>query len=78
VIIETNGRRCALVALVESIASLWHRHPGNMPQLFARKSIAVLQAEAEERDVQALTPHDGLQLKRSLTALQRKRVADPT
>jgi APA family basic amino acid/polyamine antiporter len=41
-----------------------------MTQLLARKSIAALQAEAEEHDVQALTTHDGLPLKRTLTALQ--------
>jgi basic amino acid/polyamine antiporter, APA family len=44
--------------------------PGNMTQLFARKPIAALQTEAEERDVQALTAHGGLPLKRTLTAAQ--------
>ncbi len=41
-----------------------------MTQVLARKSIAALQAEAEERDVQALTTHDGVPLKRTLTAPQ--------
>jgi APA family basic amino acid/polyamine antiporter len=41
-----------------------------MTQVLARKPIAALQAEAEERDVQALTAHGGLPLKRTLTASQ--------
>ena len=40
-----------------------------MPNLWARKSIATLEAEAEERDVQALTTHDGVPLKRTLSAV---------
>lgn len=39
-----------------------------MANLWARKPIAVLQAEAEERDVQRLTTHDGVPLKRTLSA----------
>jgi APA family basic amino acid/polyamine antiporter len=37
--------------------------------VFARKPIATLQEEAERPEVQALTTHDGVPLKRSLTAL---------
>jgi basic amino acid/polyamine antiporter, APA family len=37
--------------------------------LWARKSISVLQAEAAEPNVQALTTHDGIPLKRTLSAL---------
>jgi APA family basic amino acid/polyamine antiporter len=40
-----------------------------MANLWARKPIAVLQAEAQERDVQALTTHGGIPLKRTLSAL---------
>jgi basic amino acid/polyamine antiporter, APA family len=40
-----------------------------MPNLWARKSIATLETEAEERDVQALTTHDGVPLKRTLSAV---------
>jgi basic amino acid/polyamine antiporter, APA family len=40
-----------------------------MSKIWARKSIAVLQAEAEEPQVQALTTHDGVPLKRTLSAL---------
>ena len=40
-----------------------------MPNLWARKSIAMLEAEAGERDVQALTTHDGVPLKRTLSAV---------
>ena len=36
-----------------------------MTNLWARKSIAALRAEAEERDVQALTTHGGIPLKRT-------------
>ena len=39
-----------------------------MANLWARKSIAVLEAEAQERDVQTLTTHDGVPLKRTLSA----------
>jgi APA family basic amino acid/polyamine antiporter len=39
-----------------------------MAQIFARKSIAALEAEAGEPEVQALTTHDGVPLKRSLSA----------
>ena len=35
----------------------------------ARKSIAVLEAEAEEPEVQALTTHNGVPLKRTLSAV---------
>jgi basic amino acid/polyamine antiporter, APA family len=41
-----------------------------MTQLFARKPIAALQAEAEEREAQALTAHGAVALKRTLTATQ--------
>lgn len=37
--------------------------------LWAKKSIAALQAEAAERDVQALTSHDGVPLRRTLSAV---------
>ena len=40
-----------------------------MVNLWARKSIAALQAQAEEAAVQALTTHDGVPLKRTLSAL---------
>ncbi len=40
-----------------------------MARYLVRKSIASLQAEAEQADVQRLTPHDGVPLKRSLSAL---------
>jgi APA family basic amino acid/polyamine antiporter len=40
-----------------------------MANLWARKPIAVLTAEAEEPDVQALTTHGGVPLKRTLSAL---------
>ena len=36
-----------------------------MTNLWARKSIAALRAEAEERDVQSLTTHGGIPLKRT-------------
>jgi len=39
-----------------------------MTNLWARKSIAALRAEAAERDVQALTTHGGIPLKRTLSA----------
>ena len=39
-----------------------------MTNLWARKSIAALRAEAEEPDVQALTTHGGIPLKRTLSA----------
>ena len=39
-----------------------------MANLWARKSIAMLQAEAAEPEVQALTTHDGVPLRRSLSA----------
>jgi hypothetical protein len=39
-----------------------------MTNLWARKSIAALRGEAAERDVQALTIHDGIPLKRTLSA----------
>jgi APA family basic amino acid/polyamine antiporter len=39
-----------------------------MANLWARKSIAMLQAEAGEPEVQALTTHDGVPLRRSLSA----------
>jgi APA family basic amino acid/polyamine antiporter len=39
-----------------------------MTPLWARKSIAALQAEAAEREVQALTTHGGIPLKRTLSA----------
>ena len=40
-----------------------------MANIWARKSIAALQAEAAEPEVQALTTHDGVPLKRTLSAL---------
>src|SRR5579863_6994237 len=40
-----------------------------MPRYFVRKSVAGLQAEAEQADAQHLTAHDGVPLKRSLSAL---------
>src|SRR5580658_1312868 len=40
-----------------------------MARIWVRKSIPVLQAEAEEADRQAMTTHDGVPLKRSLSAL---------
>src|SRR6202451_3125407 len=40
-----------------------------MINYFVRKSVASLQAEAEAAEVQQLTTHDGVPLKRSLTAL---------
>ena len=39
-----------------------------MAALWARKPIAALEAEAQERDVQALTTHDGVPLRRTLSA----------
>jgi basic amino acid/polyamine antiporter, APA family len=40
-----------------------------MARIWARKSIPVLQAEAEEADRRALATHDGVPLKRSLSAI---------
>src|SRR5215475_5108247 len=40
-----------------------------MARYFVRKSIAALQAEAEAVEVQQLTTHDGVPLKRTLSAL---------
>jgi APA family basic amino acid/polyamine antiporter len=40
-----------------------------MANLWARKPLALLKAEAEESEVQALTTHDGVPLKRTLSAL---------
>src|ERR1700721_2267492 len=40
-----------------------------MTNYFVRKSVASLQAEAEEAEFQQLTAHDGVPLKRSLSAL---------
>src|ERR1700686_5142000 len=40
-----------------------------MTNFFVRKSVASLQAEAEEAEFQQLTAHDGIPLKRSLSAL---------
>jgi APA family basic amino acid/polyamine antiporter len=40
-----------------------------MPNFWARKSIARLQAEAAEPNVQGLTSHDGLPLRRTLSAI---------
>jgi APA family basic amino acid/polyamine antiporter len=40
-----------------------------MANIWARKSIAALQAEAEEPEVQRLTTHGGLPLKRTLSAI---------
>src|SRR6201991_3519862 len=39
-----------------------------MKNVWARKSIAALRAEAEDREVQALTTHGGIPLKRTLSA----------
>jgi len=38
-----------------------------MGNLWARKSIVILEAEAAERDVHVLTTHDGVPLKRTLS-----------
>jgi basic amino acid/polyamine antiporter, APA family len=46
------------LARIAAVANIW-----------ARKSLAVLEAEAAEPQVQALTTHDGVPLKRSLSAL---------
>ncbi len=40
-----------------------------MQRIWARKSIAALEAEAEEPEVQALTAHNGVPLKRTLSAV---------
>jgi APA family basic amino acid/polyamine antiporter len=40
-----------------------------MTRIWARKSIAALEAEAAEPEVQALTSHDGVPLKRTLSAI---------
>ena len=40
-----------------------------MQRIWARKAIAVLEAEAEEPEVQALTTHNGVPLKRTLSAV---------
>jgi basic amino acid/polyamine antiporter, APA family len=40
-----------------------------MANIWARKSLAVLEAEAEEPEVQALTTHTGVPLKRTLSAI---------
>src|SRR5579862_8220735 len=40
-----------------------------MPRIWLRKSIATLEAEAAKSDVEAMTTHDGVPLKRSLSAL---------
>jgi len=40
-----------------------------MAGIWARKSIAALEAEAAEQEVQALTTHDGVPLKRTLSAV---------
>ncbi len=40
-----------------------------MTRYLVRKSVAALQAEAEEPDIQALRSHDGVPLKRTLSAL---------
>jgi APA family basic amino acid/polyamine antiporter len=42
--------------------------PRAMGNLWARKSIATFEAEAVEQDVQGLTTHDGVPLKRTLSA----------
>ena len=39
-----------------------------MSNIFARKSMAVLKAEAEETEAQALVTHGGVPLKRTLSA----------
>src|SRR5579871_4808746 len=41
----------------------------DMTNLWARKPIAVLEAEAQEKDVQIMTTHDGVPLKRTLSAI---------
>jgi APA family basic amino acid/polyamine antiporter len=43
--------------------------PISMAHLWAKKPIGLLQAEAENRDVQALLAHDGVPLNRTLSAL---------
>src|ERR1051326_4829348 len=40
-----------------------------MANIWTRKSIAALEAEAEEPEVQALTTHDGVPLKRTLSGV---------
>jgi basic amino acid/polyamine antiporter, APA family len=40
-----------------------------MARIWARKPVATLEAEARDSDVQAMTTHDGVPLKRSLSAL---------
>ncbi|MFZ3228171.1 MAG: amino acid permease, partial [Xanthobacteraceae bacterium] len=40
-----------------------------MPRFLIRKSIAALQAEVADSEIQALIAHDGVPLKRSLTAI---------
>src|SRR5690242_21044128 len=40
-----------------------------MPNLWARKPIATLEADASEPETQTLTTHDGVPLRRSLSAL---------
>src|SRR5579872_6195001 len=40
-----------------------------MANIWARKSLSALKAEAEEPEVQALTTHNGVPLKRTLSAL---------
>src|SRR5580658_9420461 len=40
-----------------------------MANIWLRKSIAALETEADETDVQAMTTHDGVPLRRSLSAL---------
>jgi basic amino acid/polyamine antiporter, APA family len=40
-----------------------------MANLWARKSLTALEAEASERDVQAMTTHGGVPLKPTLSAL---------
>jgi hypothetical protein len=46
-----------------------HVTEGAMAKIWKRKSIAALEAEAAEPEVQALTTHDGVPLKRSLSAV---------
>jgi APA family basic amino acid/polyamine antiporter len=41
---------------------------GEVPNILIRKPIALLQAEAEETEVQALVTHGGVPLKRTLSA----------
>jgi hypothetical protein len=48
-----------------------------MPRYFIRKSVARLQAEAEEAEFQRTT-HDGVPLKRSLSRLRSYRSASAT